>query len=186
MPSPSDELAARLASNIKHLRTTRGVTQQQMAKLSGLPRATWAHVESGAANPTLAVMHKVATALQVSLEELVSAPRANAKYYPRDELRSVARGQALIRKLLPDKVPGMEIDRMEITAHGRMIGVPHTPGTREYLTCEVGTIELAASGEKFRLTMGDVVVFRGDQPHSYRNVGDVAAVAYSVIAMARA
>ena len=55
----TDELAARLGHNIRTLREARGLTQQQMAKVSGLPRATWANLESGAANPTLGVLHKV-------------------------------------------------------------------------------------------------------------------------------
>ena len=61
-----------LADNIKALRETRGLSQQQMAKAAGIPRATWTHLESGAANPTLAVLVKVAAALQVRLDELVT------------------------------------------------------------------------------------------------------------------
>ena len=72
----SDPLAVRLAANIRQLRESRGLTQEQMAKLSAVPRATWGHLESGSANPTLSVLHKVALALQVPLEELTSAPRA--------------------------------------------------------------------------------------------------------------
>ena len=65
-----------------------------------------------------------------------------------------------------------------------MVGVPHTPGTREYLTCERGTVELAVAGERYRLDEGDVVSFRGDQRHGYHNPGKTPAVAYSVIAFA--
>jgi len=80
----------------------------------------------------------------------------------------------------------MLIDRMEIPAGGQIIGVPHMPGTREYLTCETGVLQLAAGGESWRLTPGDVVVFRGDQRHSYTNVGNRPAVGYSVVVLARA
>jgi quercetin dioxygenase-like cupin family protein len=66
-----------------------------------------------------------------------------------------------------------------------MTGVPHTPGTREYLTCETGEILLVASGEKFALAAGDVAVFRGDQKHSYANPGARVAVGYSVVVLAR-
>ena len=65
-----DAVADHLANNIRQLREARGLTQQQMAKISGVPRPTWANLESGAANPTLAVLIKVAAALQVSLDEL--------------------------------------------------------------------------------------------------------------------
>jgi transcriptional regulator with XRE-family HTH domain len=180
----STELAGRLAGNVRHLREARGLTQEQMAKLSGIPRATWGHLESGAANPTLSVLHRLALALQVPFEELTSAPRASCRHYPRAALRSRRQGEATVRELLPDPVPGMLIDRMEIAPRGRMTGVPHMPGTREYLTCESGRIRLAVAGEQWTLEPGDVVVFRGDQRHSYANPGGQPAVGYSVVLLA--
>ena len=63
---------------------------------------------------------------------------------------------------------------MELPPGARMAGVPHTPGTREYLTCERGTVELAVAGERYRLDEGDVVSFRGDQRHGYHNPGSPA------------
>jgi quercetin dioxygenase-like cupin family protein len=65
-----------------------------------------------------------------------------------------------------------------------MIGVPHTPGTREYLTCESGTLVLTAAGESWSLKPGDVVSFRGDQRHGYANPGSRVAVGYSVVVLA--
>jgi XRE family transcriptional regulator, regulator of sulfur utilization len=75
----------------------------------------------------------------------------------------------------------MLIERLELPRGARLVGVPHTPGTREYLSCESGRIELVASGESFQLDPGDVAVFRGDQRHSYANLGSSAAVGYSVV-----
>ena len=180
----SEPLASRLAGNIRQLRESRGLTQEQMAKLSGVPRATWGHLESGSANPTLSVLHKVAMALQVPLEELTSSPRASSRHYAKTALETHKQGDGTIRKLLPDPIPGVVIDRMEIPAGGRIPGVPHMPGTREYLTCESGEILLAVGGDQTRLSPGDVVVFRGDQRHSSRNPGTRAAVGYSVVLLA--
>jgi transcriptional regulator with XRE-family HTH domain len=179
-----EELSARLAGNLRLLRETRGATQAELAKLAQIPRATWAHLESGAGNPTLGVVSRVAEALQVSLEELLARPRASAKHYPSASLVSRKRGAATLRKLLPDPLPGMEFDRIELPPAARLTGVPHTPGTREYLACEAGPIVLVASGESFTLNVGDVVVFRGDQRHSYHNPGSKTAVGYSVVWLA--
>ncbi len=176
-----DDLASRLAANVRALRVGRGLTQAQLAKLSGLPRATWANLESGAANPTLSVLHKVAGTLQVSLEELVAAPRTGTKLYARESLPTRQRGDATVRKLLPERIAGAEIDRIELPPGGRMVGVPHTPGTREYLACERGSIVLTASGEAYPLREGDVIAFRGDQRHAYANPGDRVAVGWSVV-----
>lgn len=180
-----DDVATRLGRNVRTLRETRGLTQGQMAKLAEIPRATWTNIESGAANPTLAVLDRVATAFQVTIEELVAAPRSEARHYPAREVVKKQRGAAIIRKLLPDPIPGMEIDRLELPPRVKMAGIPHTPGTREYLTCESGEITLVASGEEYRLAAGDVVAFRGDQRHSYVNPGTKPAIAYSVVVIAR-
>jgi transcriptional regulator with XRE-family HTH domain len=181
-----DDLPQHLGRNVRQLREARGLTQQQMAKLAGLPRATWSNLESGEGNPTLHVLGRVAFGLQVSLEELLATPRADARLYPAADARTVQRGAATIRKLLPDAIPGMEIDRFGLPAGVRMTGMPHTPGTREYLTCEAGRVVLVAAGDTFELGPGDVVSFRGDQRHSYGNPGKSAAVAYSVVVLARA
>ena len=181
-----DTMAGRLGGNIRQLREARGLTQEQMARLSGVPRATWANLESGAANPTLSVLYRVAKALQVPLEELIAVPLAACRLYPAGSLPSRARGTGvLVRKLLPDPLPGMEIDRMELPPKSRMTGIPHTPGTREYLMCETGTIALTAAGERWVLHPGDVMAFRGDQRHTYANPGEDTAIGYSVVAIAR-
>jgi transcriptional regulator with XRE-family HTH domain len=181
----ADDLALRLGRNIKQLREARGATQDQVARLAGVPRATWANLESGTANPTLAVMNRVATAFQVTMEELVAIPRAATQFYPRGTLPVRTPGQATVRKLLPDAIPGMEMERIELAPRGRMTGVPHTPGTREYLTCESGQIVLVAAGERWELGPGDLVAFRGDQRHSYTNETARVAVGYSVVILAR-
>lgn len=180
----NEALSTQLAANIRQLRQGRGFTQEQMAKLSKLPRATWSNLESGAANPTLGVLNRVAVALQISIEELIATPRAEVKHYPRGTLPQRQRGAVTVSSLLPDEVPGMQIERLELPAGARLIGVPHTPGTREYLTCEAGELELVASGSTFRLTPGDVAVFRGDQRHSYTNPGKRPAIGYSVVMLA--
>jgi XRE family transcriptional regulator, regulator of sulfur utilization len=182
----TEEAATNIARNIKQLRDVRGLTQQRLAVLSGVPRATWAHLESGSANPTLTVLIKVAGALQISLDELIGPPRATGRFFSAADLKVKRRGGVEMRRVLPDAVPHLEVDRFFFPAGARMTGAPHTPGTREYLICESGRIEVSVSGETWTLQAGDVVVFRGDQRHGYRSMGTADAVAYSVVAIAPA
>jgi transcriptional regulator with XRE-family HTH domain len=179
-----DDVAANLAENVRLLRDARGLSQAQLAKAAGIPRPTWTNIESGAANPTLAVLLKVAAALHVRLEELLAPPRGTGRIYKAEELVVSRRGKVTIRKLLPEQLRGLDIERLELPPGASMAGVPHTPGTREYLTCERGSVELAVRGRTFVLEPGDVVVFAGDQRHGYRNVGRGLAVAHSVVTFA--
>jgi transcriptional regulator with XRE-family HTH domain len=158
-----------LADNIRRLREARNMSQQQIATISGIPRPTWASLETGTANPTLAVLNKAASALNVSIEELVGSPRSEFQFIPAEQVRVRKRQDAKLRPLIPEALPGLEISRTELAPGGRMVGVPHTTGTREYLTCERGKVELIAGGEHHVLNEGDMLVFRGDQRHSYLN-----------------
>ena len=67
------------------------------------------------------------------------------------------RGEVTVRKLLPETLAGLDLERMIFPARARMIGVPHTEGTREYLTCERGAIEL----EELPFVMGVLGDFTG-------------------------
>ncbi|MGE0614912.1 MAG: helix-turn-helix domain-containing protein [Bacteriovoracia bacterium] len=175
-----------LAKNLAHLRAARGLTQQTLAQLAGIPRSTVTHIESGVGNPSLANLWRLAAALQVSIEELLARPRPRVKHVRREEVPRIKRAQGAvwISKLLPDPVPGMEMDRMEIEPGGRMGGVPHLAGTKEYLTCASGEVVLRVAGDSYRLKPGDVVAFPGDQAHAYENPGRSLAVCFSVVALA--
>jgi transcriptional regulator with XRE-family HTH domain len=180
-PVNMTDIPTNLARTLHQLREIRGWTQQNLAELAGVPRPTVANLESGSANPTLSVLLRIATALQVSVDELISPPRASARLYRAHELTRQKRGQVEVRELLPDTIPGVTVERMAFKSGARIVGVPHTPGTREYLTCERGRLRLTASGEAYELEPGDVVVFRGDQKHAYDNLADDESVAYSVV-----
>ena len=181
--NPSDDVAANLARNLRQLRLARGASQAQIARLAGVPRATLAHLEGGEANPTLSVLRAVSLALGVSLEELLAPPRAEVRVHPAQSLPLRRAGQALVRRILPDPLPGTEIERFELASGASFRGVPHTPGTREYLTCERGELQLTVGGEQHLLQPGDVVSFRGDQRHSYANPGHELAVGYAVVVL---
>src|SRR5262249_49733334 len=126
---------------------------------------------------------KTAAILQVSVEELISA-RSTTRLHKQDALPVRKTHGALVRRLLPDRIPGVELDRMELEPGARLTGIPHTPGTREWLTCESGTLVLWVGGDKWQLAPGDVVTFRGDQRHSYVNPTGRFAVGYSVVVLA--
>ena len=181
MSETADTAPLNLARNLKTLREGQSLTQTRLATRAGIPRATLAHLETGAGNPTLLVLIRIASALNVTIEELIGPPRATGRLYRADQLPLRRRSGVEIQRVLPDALPGIEIDRFRLPAGSHLKGVPHSAGTREYLFCERGRIELVASGTSYVLEVGDVVVFRGDQRHSYRNLDDGETVAFSVV-----
>ena len=62
----------RLASKLKHIRKERKLTQEQLAERAGLTREYIARLEAGRYDPTLSTIEKLAKALRVKVNDLVS------------------------------------------------------------------------------------------------------------------
>lgn len=188
MANELNDVSKYLSLSMVALRRKQGLTQAELARRAQIPRSTVTHLESGEGNPSLSNLARIAAALRVSIEELLARPRASCKLIRAHEMpkQRRAQGVALIYKLLPDAIPGMEMDRMEIDAGARMGGVPHVGGTKEYLTVIQGEVTVRVAGEAYRVTAGDVFAFPGDQAHSYQNGGSIKAIAFSVVVLAPA
>ena len=179
-----NDISTHLALNVRQMRSARQLSQAQLAQIAGIPRPTLAHLESGSANPTLLVMTKLASALQVLIEELVAPPRSLVRHFAVEELHQRQRGETSVRQLLPDPIRGLKLERMEIPAGAHLAGIPHARGTQKYIVCESGSITVGVAGESIEMALGDVVVFRGDQRHSYENSESIAAVCFGLVTAA--
>jgi len=168
----ADPNAARhLARNLVSLRHARGLTQGGLAKAAAIPRSTVATLESGAGNPSLTVLVKVAAALAVPIDELLASPRASVRRWAANEVASRVKGRGVtIRALVPEPVRDETTEVMEFAPSAVMAGTPHLPGTREFFTCLDGRVALMVAGERYELDAGDVLAFPGNLAHSYQNL----------------
>jgi len=184
---PADSIAATLASSLTHLRRARNLSQNRLSIITGIPRSTISHIESGSGNPSLENLARLSRALQITIEELLTQPRPAVQLVQSQDIRLLkkARGAAHIFKLLPDPIPGMEIDRLILESKGRLSGTPHVEGTKEYFYTVSGIVRLTISGESFEVKEGDLLAFSGAQPHSYYNPGNRKAHCFSVVTYAR-
>ena len=159
------------------------LSQQQLANLSDVNRATIAQIETGISNPTLEVLMKLSLALKISIDNLIAPARAECRLIRAHEipLDNKSKNGVILKKLLPEKIPSLDIDELNLEVDALMTGSPHLEGTREYFTCIKGEILISVLGEKFHLKKGDVLTFPGDNPHSYKNIGKNNAQGISVI-----
>ena len=179
---------AHLARNLLSLRQVRSLTQEALAKAAGVPRSTIANLESGAGNPSLVVLVKVAHALGVPIDELLASPRAKVRRWPATEVAFRVKGRGVtIRDLVPEPVPDEMMEVLDFAPGAAMAGTPHLPGTREFFTCLDGRVNLMVAGERHALGTGDVLAFPGNLPHSYQNADAlVPARGVSVVVFAKA
>lgn len=175
-----------LSRNLFKLRQARNLSQGELSALSGLPRSTLTHIESGAGNPSLRNLIKLANALRVSIEELLARPRNEVQLVKSDDLPTTlkANGAVRITQLLPDAIPGMSVERVEIEAGGQLVGTPHLQHSKEYITVVSVLLEISVAGQRHTLQVGDVLAYPGDQVHHYGNVGKSSVTFVSVVAIA--
>lgn len=177
------QVSAYLAQNIRYIRVQKHFSQQQLADLAGIPRTTLTNLESGLGNPSLHNLIKLSAALGVGVEELLSRPRSGCVLIAAGDVpvQQRSQGQVQIYELLPDKIKGIGIERMEFSPQAMMAGHPHLPGSKEYMTVIQGEVAVYVAGEHHVVKAGAVLAFPGNQPHSYINTQVTPAVAISVV-----
>lgn len=178
-----DKISEYLASNLVNFRKARRYSQADLAKKSGIPRSTLTQFESGVGNPSLKNLVRLSQALSVSLEELLHKPVLSVQLIKKEEIpvKKQNHNQAFVYNLLPKSVPGLQLEKLEIKAGGHLGGTPHLKNSFEYFACVQGKAEIYVAGEKFALCSGDVLIFPGDEKHSYVNAGKSTLIGISVI-----
>ncbi len=61
-----------LLEEIRHSRKEKGITQEQLAKISGLSRSSIINFETGRRDPRVRDLKKIAHALDVPVEQLLA------------------------------------------------------------------------------------------------------------------
>ena len=67
----SVDIRARLGSNIRRLRTERGLSQEAFADLANIHRTYVSDIERGARNPTISIVQRLGDALGVEAADLL-------------------------------------------------------------------------------------------------------------------
>ncbi len=71
-----------LAYNVKYLRKSKGMTQEELAKLSGVSVRTFQQIESGECNPTLSTIELLAKTLDVNFSNLIRLEKLSINCTP--------------------------------------------------------------------------------------------------------
>jgi quercetin dioxygenase-like cupin family protein len=133
------------------------------------------NVEQGAANPSVGTLLRISDALGVGLPALVESPqRRPVKVTRRGDGAALWSGEAGGRGVLvagtesPDVV---ELWDWTLGPGDHHMSEAHSPGTKELLQVQQGTITVVVEDQPVILDAGDALTFPGDVAHSYANRG---------------
>ena len=174
MASPEDTAEA-LARNLRRLRGARGLTLEELAKRAGISRSMLIQIEQQRVNPTLAILVRLAQALDVGLAELVElGNQRRVRVIARDDVAELwtspggGSGRLLVGS---DQLDHIEFWDWLLEPGDVHTAEAHAAGTAEIIHVLDGDLVLEVDGESHAAAAGESIVFAADADHSYGNSG---------------
>jgi transcriptional regulator with XRE-family HTH domain len=167
-----------VGKNIRQIRESKKLTLDAAAKATGVSRSMLIQIEKGDVNPTISVLWKIANGYKTSFSSLLQVQSEETTVIPIESITPLVEddGKYINYPVFAfEEKKLFETYRIEIAEQGRMVSQPHLLGTEEYVTVFAGEVEIVVNEELFALKQGDSIRFKGDVPHSYKNVGKTAA-----------
>ncbi len=175
MDESTAALALAIGVRVRQERQSRRWTLDQLAEAAGVSRRMVVNVEQGAANPSVGTLLRISDALGVGLPALVEAPEPRPVKVTRRgdgaalwSSESGGRGMLVAGTEPPDVA---ELWDWTLGPGDHHASEAHTPGTKELLQVQHGTITVVVASQPVTLDAGDAVAFGGDVAHSYANPG---------------
>ena len=181
-----DPVTQALCEEVGKLRKKRGWSLGELSAASGVSRSMLNQIEHAKVNPTLAVAHRIAQALGMSLSQLLDANHAanNIEVIRADDRTYHFRSdrQCRIRTLSPLHLEkDVEFYEVILRAKGSLKSSAHFQGTREFITVQQGQLRITSGKEVTKLEPGDSAHYAADVTHAIENNGSTDTTAFLVV-----
>jgi transcriptional regulator with XRE-family HTH domain len=173
-----ESVQARLATNLRRLRIARHLSLSELARATGISKATLSGIENGRANPTVETLAGLAAALRVSLVDLLEE-------LPLPDVRVVrasaatAEPRAGMPRRVVDAIAGggpVEVSELRLAPAQSREGPLGAKGSRVHVYVLEGKLIAGPVEQSTELGAGDYAAFPGDVPHAYETLRRPARV----------
>lgn len=186
--NPASAEPPRVGDTLAALRQAQALSLDELSRKAGVSKSMLSQIERAQANPTVAVVWRLANALGVPLGDLLGGAPAPAAptisvvpVHATPSLRNPD-GTSELRILGPIELAGQfEWYALTLQGGGALESQAHEHGTREHLTVVSGALEVSSGAEQQRLKHGDSARYAADRPHVIRNPGKTVASAWLVV-----
>lgn len=169
-----DDPQQMVGERLKAARLARGWSARDLAEAGGIALNTISLIERGKISPTIATLHKLATALAVPLSFFVEESADRQVLFLKRGQRRQARSVDVRLENLGSGLPGQTMEPLLLTLDPQADSGPdsivHTG--HELVFCLEGCIEYQVGDEVYRLEAEDSLFFEASLPHRWRNALD--------------
>ncbi|HNF23198.1 MAG TPA: XRE family transcriptional regulator, partial [Leptospiraceae bacterium] len=168
--------------NLKTIRHIKGFSLDKLAARCGVSRAMLSQIEQGKSAPTISVLWKIASGLNVPFSDLIKEKNAGGLHILKYENSKVLYSTTKVftsRALFPfSGNRTSEFYELTLKPGGIEIAEAHQNGTTENIVVVQGVLRLRIGEKVVELQQRDSVFFRADVPHEYSNPSDTEAIMY--------
>ncbi|MEK7328667.1 MAG: cupin domain-containing protein [Chloroflexota bacterium] len=178
------ETESTLGASIRRTRKRRGLTIQQVAKLSGLSISFISQLERDLLSPSVNSLQKISRALGIQIGGFFEGQGNTGRVVRADERpRLIYPNRNEEEYLLtPVRSKKLQVLYYRLKPGATSGDTPYSHDSDE--ECGVvlrGSLEVSVNGEVYILNSGDAITFDSHLPHTWRNVGNEECEALWVV-----
>ena len=158
-----------LAANLRRLRIARHLSLSELARATGMSKATLSGIENGRANPTVETLASLADALRVPIGELLEELPLGELRIVRAGLTEMKERDGIAWRQLDVIAPSGSLDVSELALPARHLHEPQpmARGSRAQVYVLAGKLIAGPVERTTELSTGDYASFPADTPHVY-------------------
>lgn len=166
----SPALGQALARSLKRRRLERAISLSELARRSGVSKATLSGLERGIGNPSIDTVWALARSLNVPFGDLFEDLADDVIQVRRiEDAQVVTQAEGFVgRRLLSRQGRGeLELYVLDLEPGARRSAEAHSPGVVEHVIVIEGRVQLGPDHDAVILDGGDCLTFTADVPHHY-------------------
>ena len=160
-----------LSASLRQYRSQNKLSLDELSRQAGVSKGMLVEIEACRANPSIALLCKLASAMGVSVAEIVNvASKPSAHIIASEEIPCLWRGEkgGTARLLAGTSGPDMiELWEWKMHPGETFDSSGHSEGTCELLHVVQGSLQLTLGEERLTVNQGCSAIARTDVPHSY-------------------
>lgn len=178
--SDIDHVSAAVSLSVKTYRKQQKLSLDELSRRSNVSKGMLVDIEKGTANPSIAILCKVAAALGLSVADIVNvSDDPLAHVIEANDMPILWQGEkgGQARMLAGTTGPDMiELWHWEMQPGEHFASPGHPQRTYELLHVAQGTLTLTLDDRVLQVRCGNAAVAKTAAPHTYANLGDTPLV----------
>jgi transcriptional regulator with XRE-family HTH domain len=164
--------------SVRSLRDHKKMSLRELSELCGLSVNAISKIERGENSPTVASLHKLASALNVPITDFFKERSSQNIVFTQGTAGVKIQGDGVRIEGLGGGISNQQLEpfRMVIDPQASTTNDLASHSGEEFVYCLEGELEYVIGRQRFHLKPGDSLLFKASQPHGWQNSGELPAV----------